>query len=301
MNNIFIITLVIITIGHILKRLNIIKENEGETLSKLLINLTIPALLFSNFCQAELDAKLALMPLIAILYNLLIIAVGMVIFRNCTGKLKGMLVMLGPVGNGLFFFPLVEAMWGSQGLVYFGMYDIGNAFTLFCISYYIANYYANEEGKIDYRIVGIKMLKSAPLMTYFLVIIIKLIGLQIPEIIIQVTQTISKANLPLSFILFGLYLDFSFTYDYIKNILKVITIRYVLGLAIGITLLFYLPFPDLPRYIILCALILPTAAVLIPYALEFNYDVKFVAAVSNITIIISFFLLWVIAGRLSLL
>jgi predicted permease len=298
LNNVFVITLVMICLGFVFKKLDILREQDGEVIARLLFNLTVPALLFSNFAQAELDSSLIWLSIIAVIFNLFIIAIGMLVYRKEERRRKVMYVIMLPVGNGLFFFPLVEAIWGSAGLIHFVMFDIANAFTLFCICYFIASYYSAGKGKVEYKYVGMRMLKSAPLMTYIIVILINLIGINIPEIILQITKTIAQANMPLTFFIFGLYLNFKFDANQIKDITKVIVIRYLTGLIVGVALLFILPFGSLFKYIILCAVLLPVPAILIPYAIEFEYDIKLVAAVSNASIILSFFLLWIIVGIL---
>ena len=41
-------------------------------------------------------------------------------------------MMIVPGFNiGLFAYPLVEGIWGQEGIKYFGMFDMGNAFIVF--------------------------------------------------------------------------------------------------------------------------------------------------------------------------
>lgn len=298
MNNIFIITLATISLGYLLKKIGILSEKDGEVIARILFNLTLPALFFANFTQADLELSLIWLSIIAVLFNLFIIGMGLLVYRNKERKLKGMFIILLPVGNGLFFFPLVEAIWGQTGLIHFGMFDIANAFTLYCISYFIANYYSVGKGKADYKQIAAKMMRSAPLLTYIIVILINLSGITLPAIFLQITKTIAQANMPLTFLMFGLYLNFKYDFKQLRAMFKVIGIRYLTGMAVGIALLYMLPFSSLFKYIVLCSLLLPTPAVLIPYAIEFGYDVRFIAAISNITVIISFFILWAIVGIL---
>lgn len=287
-----------ISLGYLLKKIGILSEKDGEVIARILFNLTLPALFFANFTQADLELSLIWLSIIAVLFNLFIIGMGLLVYRNKERKLKGMFIILLPVGNGLFFFPLVEAIWGQTGLIHFGMFDIANAFTLYCISYFIANYYSVGKGKADYKQIAAKMMRSAPLLTYIIVILINLSGITLPAIFLQITKTISQANMPLTFLMFGLYLNFKYDSKQLRAMFKVIGIRYLTGMAVGIALLYMLPFSSLFKYIVLCSLLLPTPAVLIPYAIEFGYDVRFIAAISNITVIISFFILWAIVGIL---
>ncbi len=54
-----------------------------------------------------------------------------------------MLTMMIPGFNiGMFAYPLVEGIWGKEGLKYFGMFDVGNAFVIFVLCYMIGSYYS---------------------------------------------------------------------------------------------------------------------------------------------------------------
>ncbi|MGV9173434.1 MAG: AEC family transporter, partial [Promethearchaeia archaeon] len=45
-NLVFFLSLAIILIGYLIKRANIISEEEGKGIAKLIINVTLPALIF---------------------------------------------------------------------------------------------------------------------------------------------------------------------------------------------------------------------------------------------------------------
>ncbi|MFW9820833.1 MAG: AEC family transporter, partial [Candidatus Thorarchaeota archaeon] len=90
-------------------------------------------------------------------------------------------------------------------------------------------------------------------------------------------------------------LNFRFERKQWKNILKVLIIRYSFGLVIGLILFFTLPFDQLYRGILAIALILPIGLAIIPFAVEFSYSEKrFAGTLANLTIIISFILVWIV-------
>ena len=199
---------------------------------------------------------------------------------------------------GLFAYPLVEGIWGQEGIKYFGMFDMGNAFIVFGLTYLIGSFYSADNNSFELKQVVVKMSRSIPLLTYISICTISLIGLQLPTVILDVAGVISKANMPLSLVLLGIFLDFSLDKSYFNKILKYLTLRYVVGLSIGLFSFFVLPFDNLYRYTILLALILPMSFSALVYAVQFNYDKKLIGTVSNLTILISFVLLWGIGNLL---
>jgi len=117
-----------------------------------------------------------------------------------------------------------------------------------------------------------------------------------PHQVIEVTSTISKANMPLSLLLLGIYLNFSFEKKHWKGIGRVLGIRYGTGLFLGILAYLLWPAEDMFRYTILIGLILPMASSVLPYSVEFKYNQRFVGTAANLSIVISFFLIWMIGN-----
>ena len=70
--------------------------------------------------------------------------------------------------------------------------------------------------------------------------------------------------------------------------------RYSFGLVIGLLLFFLLPFDQLYRGILAIALILPVGLAIIPFTVEFSYNERVSGMIANLTIIISFVLLWIV-------
>lgn len=296
-NNQFLYSIIIIALGYSLKRWNILKEKDGEAISRIVFNITLPSLIIITFHNIVIDTSLMLLVLLGFLYGIIVGIMGLYFFRKEARREKGMLGMLIPGFNiGLFAYPLVQGIWGETGLKYFGMFDIGNAVITFGLSYLIGSYYSKEGVVLDFKHVIGKMSKSIPMMTYLIIFIINITGITLPTVIIDVTSTISKANMPLSLLLLGIYLTFTFDKSYWKGIGKVLGLRYGTGLFLGILCFYLLPVEDMFRYTVLIALILPIATSVLPYSVEFKYNQRFVGTTTNLSILISFVLLWVIGN-----
>lgn len=296
-NEQFIYAIIIIIIGYTLKRFNVIREQDGESLARVIFNVTLPALIIVSFSDMTIEPSLFLLIVIGFLYGAITAFLGLFIFRKEARKTRGMIAMLIAGFNiGLFAYPLVGGIWGKKGIQYFGMFDVGNALVIFGVVYLIGSHYSSDDNELHFASIAKKLTKSIPLVTYIIVCFLAIIGLQIPSIIIDISGVISVANMPLSFLTLGIYLSFTLEKEFYKRIAKVLIVRYGLGLAVGVVLFFTLPFNEMFRYTILLGLILPIPLSVLPYAVEFDYDRKFVGTTANITIMLSFFLLWAIAN-----
>ncbi|MHA1292460.1 MAG: AEC family transporter [Promethearchaeota archaeon] len=304
-NYIFALSLTIISIGYLIKKLNIVSEKDGKILAKIILNVTLPALIFTIVPNIELNSSLILLPLICIIYCTFVIMICFILFKNVPPEIKGLLLMCVIGFNiGLFAYPLIQGIWGKEGLQYIAIFDIGNAFIVFCLCYIIAAIYSpknnSENIEIDLKTIGKSLLKSVPLLSYIIALLLNILNINLPSFIQDVAATLALANMALTLLLLGIFLNFSFNKEEWNNILRVLIIRYLFGISIGLLLFFILPFSILYRGVILVALILPIGMVIIPYAIEFEYDEKLVGSIVNFTIIISFILMWIIIFLLGI-
>lgn len=296
-NNQFFLSILIIALGYAFKRLKLIQEEDGDSVSRIIFNITLPALIIYSFSSMKLNMSLGLLTILGLVYGLLMSVLGIFAFKREPKNIRGALTMVIPGLNiGLFAYPLVQSLWGNEGLKYFGMFDMGNSITMFVFCYLLAAYYSPNGTKIDGKKIWKALLTSVPLMCYLIVLAVNILGIQIPSPIFNVTGILSKANMPLSLLLLGIYLNFSFEKTYLKYMLKILLYRYSIGLIVGIALFLFLPYDLLFRHTLLIGFSLPIGMAVIPYAVQFHYDKKFVGTLCNTTIVISFFLIWMIVS-----
>nr|WP_092072392.1 AEC family transporter [Dendrosporobacter quercicolus]NSL48556.1 AEC family transporter [Dendrosporobacter quercicolus DSM 1736]SDM41272.1 hypothetical protein SAMN04488502_104178 [Dendrosporobacter quercicolus] len=300
MNNVneqFLLSLLIIALGYMVKRLAVVKETDGEGLARIIFNITLPALIITTFSRIQIDFSLIMITVISTLYCLGMTVIALVVFRREMRSTRGMLGMLLPGFNiGLFAYPLAEAVWGQAGLQYFGMFDVGNSLVIFGVCYLVAGYFSADGLKLELKSIVLRLMKSVPLLTYVLVFCMAVSGFRFPDTVLAITGILAKANMPLSLLLLGIHLSFSFNPAYWRNMVRILALRYAIGLAAGGLCFYFLPFDDMLKYTLLLGFILPVYVAAIPFALEFHYDQKFVGALANLTMLISFVLIWLIIG-----
>jgi malate permease and related proteins len=300
MNQEFLYIIIIIAFGYLLKRVNILQEKDGEVISKIIFKITLPALVLVTFDSVKIETSLFLLPVIVLVYGIVSAILGLLFYKNEERELKGSLMMLSSGFNvGLFAFPLVYAIWGMDGLTYFSMFDVGASFIVFGISYILGSYFSEEGLNLNPIEILKKLGKSIPLMTYMIASILNFCHIKLPDLLINLASTISGANIPLSLLLLGLFLNFKFDKQFIKPMVKFLTFRYGLGLSVGLVLYYLLPYDIMLRTTILIGLLLPVPASALTYAVEFKYSndsTRFVATMSNITIVISIIILYIFAN-----
>ena len=258
----FVIIILLIALGYFLKRMNYLKATDSQVLSTLVLNVTLPSLVIVNLNSAKLDVSFSILPIMMIIYGIVAKIIVIWFFRKYDNHMRGSVgMMTGSMNIGLFAYPLVEAIWPSKGMIYFGMVDIGGAIILLGIIMF-----------------GLNMSH-----------------IHIWQPAIDFFSVLSKANMPLSMILLGVMLNFSIEREYLPVTIKYLCLHYGLGVLAGTLVHFLLPVSDdMIKTTLLITWLLPVGVAIIPYSIQFKYKtLPFVGMVTNLTIIISIIILYI--------
>lgn len=301
-NSVFLITLGIATMGFLIKKFDFITEKDGKAISKFLMHTTFPALMIISTLRIDFEPTLFLIPLICIVLGGVMTLVGWFWFANHSDKMRGVLTMAcGGLNVGLFAFPIIEGIWGREGLVYVAMFDIGNTIITFGLVYSVGSYFAAKgEGSVSYKKVLKKVIQLPPLQAMVIGLSINALDIELPAVAFEFLDVLAKANKPLVLLLMGIYMSFSLERSQVWAVVKVLTIRYVFGI-IGVILLYtFIPEPTLARNVLIVCVILPIGMTILPFADELNYDSRIAGVLVNISLLISFLLMWGLVVGLKL-
>ncbi len=298
-----------ITFGFLIKKFGYITEKEGKILSKFLMHTTFPALVLVSTIRIKLEYNLFLIPLMSLVLGSIMLAIAWFVFKKYPNDWRGVLTMAsGGFNTGLFAFPIIEGIWGRDALVYAIMFDIGNTAVVFGLIYSIGNYFASSEGiplgkkdgKVDFKVILNKVIRLPPLQGMAIGLIINALSIPIPTIAIDFLDVLAKGNKPLVLLLMGIYLSFNLDKKQIMAVSKVLSIRYSCGL-IAVALIYYFIPPSLYQSILIVCVVLPVGMTLLPFSDELNYDSKIAALLVNLSLLISFALMWGLVLGLNLI
>lgn len=294
-NSVFLITLGIATMGFLIKKFDFVTEKDGKSISKFLMHTTFPALMIVSTIRIDFKPALILSPLLCIALGSIMTLIGWFWFSSYPDRLRGMLTMAcGGLNVGLFAFPIIEGIWGREGLVYVAMFDIGNTIITFGLVYSVGSYFAvKEEGtSVEFKKVLTKVLQLPPLQAMFIGLTINALDIELPTVAYDFLDVLAKANKPLVLLLMGIYMSFSLEKSQVWAVVKVLSIRYGCGLLVVVLLYFLIPEPSMFRNVLLVCVILPIGMTILPFADELNYDSQIAGVLVNVSLIISFLLMW---------
>lgn len=292
----FIIIILLIALGYLLKRINFIKSADSQVLSTLVLNVTLPSLVIVNLNSANLDLSFSILPIMMLIYGILAKVIMVALFRKYDNHVKGSVGMMAASLNiGLFAYPLVETIWPKNGMIYFGMADIGGAIIMFGVTYFVGSYYSEGSDQFNFKFLGKKLISSVPLVTYIVMVILNMANIHLPKASIDFFTIISKANMPLSMILLGIMLSFRIEKQFLPIAVKYLIVHYGLGCIAGLLVHFFLPTSDdMIKTTLLITWLLPVGVAIIPYSIQFKYKtLPLVGMVTNISIVISIIIIYI--------
>lgn len=296
-NLVFFLSLLFILFGYFLKRIRLLNEEDSKSISKIIINVTLPALILRTITGTDLIPSLIFLPFSAIGYGAIVCGILLYTNQKKTPEDKAILSM-GSIGfnNGMFAYPIIEGIFGLTGLQYLAFFDIGSGLSVFGLSYMLAAYFRAKKEQSDFHMtpsIFFRMIfGSIPFMSYIAALALNLSQLPIPSFIDGVLAVPARANMFLVLVLIGLHLNFSLEGADRKKIIQIFGLRYGLGIVLSIFIM-NLPIDNEQlRGVLSILFILPVSMAILPYSNTFGFELKTGGGLVNYSILISFCLMW---------
>ena len=235
----------IIAMGYTLKKVGFFDEYEYRTISKIVMNITLPSVIIHSFLDFKADRSLVIVIFVSFIINAILLLLGIFFSRKKDENKKILYIINFPGYNiGNFSLPFIQSFVGSVGVVTTCMFDVGNAILVTGLTYVIATSIANTGEKKGIKRIVKQILTSAPLMTYAVMLLILAAGIRLPKIIEILTRTISGGNGFFSMLLVGMMFEIKFKKEYFKNAGIIIITRLIIATFAAVIAYKFLPLSD---------------------------------------------------------
>lgn len=278
----------IIIMGYLLKRAGFFHAKDFYLISRIVIKITLPAAIVSNFSRITMDYSLLALCGIGILCNFVTIGAGYIM--NLTGskenKAFAMLNMSGyNIGN--FTMPFVQSFLSPVGFAATSLFDAGNSVMCTGLTYTLAGMVAGEEEKPSVKKIAFKLLSSVPFDAYIVMTALSICELKLPSVIISFADTAGSANAFLALFMLGIGFEIRMEKEKLARITKILTARYGIALIMAFGFYFLAPFVLEVRQTLAIVSLGPVASVAPAFTGALNGDVEMASAVNSLSIIIS--------------
>ena len=280
---------IVIVIGYLLKRFGVFGPKDYKVMTTIAVNVTLPAAVITSFARFERDDSLFLLAVLGFGLNFVMILWGFLASLGKGKEHRAVYMMCSPGYNiGSFTLPFVQNFFGPFGVVATCMFDVGNSLMCTGGSYTIAS--AAIEGKKEkgslvaaFR----RLLKSVPFMTYFLMLILMLFHVRIPEPVVSLSSTIAAANGFAAMMMIGMMFRIEFKRSYLKAVWVTLLIRYLCAGTLSAVFYFLTPFSLQIRQVLAIVVFAPVSALAPAFTEKLKGDSGLASFLGSITIVIS--------------
>ena len=202
----------IVVVGYIAGKLGYMGGTFDKKLSKVVIDITCPALILSSAMTGELPDRRYILPLlgISVLTYVLLTGVALLLPRLLTKKkddegVIGFAMMFGNVG--FMGYPIVASIFGHEAVFYAAVLNVVNTFTVFTVGTMLIvgkNQSTVDEKEMSQKKMLRKVLYSTPMLSAYLTMLIVALEIKdIPEFISQPLTMIGNITVPAALLIIG--------------------------------------------------------------------------------------------------
>jgi hypothetical protein len=198
----------IVVVGYIAGKLGYMGGTFDKRLSKLVIDITCPALILSSAMTGDLPDRQLILPLLGISILTYAVLTGVAIWlpRYLTHKKEdegviGFALMFGNVG--FMGYPVVASIFGHEAVFYAAVLNVVNTFTVFTVGTMLITG-SSTPGKADKLRMQKKVLYSTPMIAAYLTMLIVALKIDhIPGVISQPLTMIGNITVPAALLIIG--------------------------------------------------------------------------------------------------
>ncbi len=293
-----IVMLAIISLAVILRKFSILTKDNSLLFSKIVMQITLPALIFSSLAIKDFDARFLKMALIMCVIEIAVIILAWLIatlLKFEKGK-KGALILVSAFGmTTMLGYPIISQVFPGNAMAMEEAVvtsEFGVGFLLFILGPLIAMYYG--ESKVEGRFI-LKSAKKFFVSPIFIALIagVAFSFLKIDQnnsvfsTFIRFFNLIGNANLLMVALTIGLLIEFKG----VKNIFLFLSLAVVLKLIIKPLLAVWFTnngdFTEMMQQIVLIETALPSAILGVVFARQYNCRPELVSLAIMTTLILS--------------
>lgn len=282
-----VVLFLLIGCGFVAVKTGILRQEGKQTLSNLLLYLVVPAMIVHSYMM-EFSEEILHNLMAAFGMSILAILIGLVLTLVLTARRKDTRVSIFRFAcvfsNAAYMgFPLISALFGSEGLLYASAYVTVFNILLWTIGYSMVS------GSSNPKEVAQALSRTPAIYAVVVGLAIYLLQIPVPNLIAQPIDLLSGMNTPLSMLITGMLIAAGDLKSIVcdKHIWKLAGVRMLLIPAVCVAVFALLGFHGMSTQVVLLLESCPAAAITSVFAVQFNHDERFAAGSVVLTTLLS--------------
>lgn len=278
----------IIVLGWALRRVGFFKASDFNVMSRIVLQITLPAAIVSSFSGKEIDPSMLAISLLGLGGGLAYMALAVLLHPGVDRRRERAFAALNSSGYniGNFTLPFVQSFLGPVGVITTSLFDCGNAFVCLGGAYSVAAMIQNGEKFSLTRILR-TLVKSAPFLSYMVMIALSLLHWQLPAVVVDFAGIIGGANAFMAMLMIGVGFKLSGDRSQLGQIAKILVVRYGVAALLAVAAFHLLPFGLEYRQALVLLFFSPIASAAPAFTADLKGDVGLSSAINSVSILLS--------------
>lgn len=196
---------IVVVIGVIAARVGVLTINSKDMLSKVIFNISLPLMLFTNFMKLDATPKLIMNSFIVLAVSgfviLFMLFAGWIATRifGIQGREAAVFKAHSMFGNTIFLgFPLITALFGVEGLLYASMYQLVSTIIMWTVGVIVLTHGDGKSWKKSiYKVLNPNTIATLTGLIFFI------FSVKLPAVVLKPLSELGSANTWLSMLYIG--------------------------------------------------------------------------------------------------
>lgn len=280
--------ILIIVMGYLLKKGGFFHADDFYLISKIVIRITLPAAIVSNFSNLTMDNALLWMVPLGLVANVVMVVVGYVINLGKAKEAQAFdMLNLSGYNIGNFTLPFVQSFLGPVGFATTSLFDAGNAVMCTGVTYTLASMVVGTGEKPSVKNILKSLFSSLPFDAYIIMTILAVLKIPLPSVVTSFAATVGSANAFLALLMIGIGFEIHMEKEKVSAIIKLMALRYGTAVLFALAAFFLLPLPLMVRQALAIVSFGPISSVSPAFTGKLGGDVELSSAVNSLSIVLS--------------
>lgn len=281
----------VIFLGFLMKHLGLLRKEDGRTLSIIIVNITLPAVVIVSLANMVVSRTLFFLLTMGIVMNILVILIGGQVSKK-RSMLEQQFQMYSMSGYniGNFSLPFIQGYY-PLAVPFLLMFDIGNSVMLTGGSTLLINKKIGSKKETSAKQIFWLLARSVPFSAYVGMLLLRIGNVEIPLALLNVLELIAKANGFLSMFMIGLYFEIRLPERALDLVKGVLFWRYLCGGIFALLFAFVIPLSPLIRIVLVVLSVAPMPTFSVINSVKAGMPEETVGFTSSVSILISLILM----------
>ncbi len=291
---IILVPTLMILIGMLLKRANVLSRDHSSLLSKIVINISLPSLIFINIASANISHELIYPPIIAFGISLICMLIAIIYSRirhYSKEKTWTIIILLSLMNTAFIGYPIVLGVFGNEGFLRAIFFDMAIALMFVFFGMMLSTFFGGNKKEVLKN-----ALKFVPLWAVMFGIIFNIFNIPLGYVLKNSLTYLGNSTIPLIMLSLGLTINFADFKSYLSDTIFVSAVRLIVAPLLVYFMLLYLGVDDMILKVSVVESAMPTAMNALVLAITYDLDVELVSSVVFATTILSVLTLPLIIG-----